>query len=334
MVAVSIARRGVAAAAAAFAITRPASAQPAKIRLRYGTAFPADHPGTRRIAEAADAIAADTANEVELRVFPDSRLGSEAEMFNQARLGTLDFASGSGVNQSVAPLGGINAVAFAFDGYDKVWAAMDGKLGDQVRAQFAASGLHVLPRMLDNGFRHITTGTKVVNTPDDLKNLRIRVPDHQLWITLFTALGATPVSVEFAALYAALQIRSLAGEENPLPLIASARLNEVQGHAALTGHIWDGHHIFANARRWGSLPGPVQDSITCRFTEAAVKERDDIVALNATLRGTLGAAGLAFTTPDRAAFRDALKPYGFYQEWRQRFGPEAWALLEQYTGPL
>ena len=111
-----------------------ATAQNAKYRLRYGTAFPADHPGVKRIQEAGAAIAKDTGGQVDLQVYPNSQLGSEPDMFSQIRSGALDFMSTSGVNQTVVPVGGINAVAFAFESYDKVWAAMDGELGNHVRA--------------------------------------------------------------------------------------------------------------------------------------------------------------------------------------------------------
>jgi len=181
---------GFVAASALTTFGAPAIAQRAKYRLRYGTAFPADHPGAARIQEAAPAIAKDTSGQVELQVYPNSQLGSEPDMFSQVRSGALDFMSTSGVNQTVVPVGGINAVAFAFDDYSKVWAAMDGDLGAHVRAQFEKVGLHVFEKVLDNGFRNITTGAKPINAPEDLKGLKIRVPGNQLWVTMFNALGA------------------------------------------------------------------------------------------------------------------------------------------------
>src|SRR4051795_6217560 len=117
---------GFVAASALTTFGAPAIAQRAKYRLRYGTAFPADHPGAARIQEAAPAIAKDTSGQVELQVYPNSQLGSEPDMFSQVRSGALGSMSTSGVNQTVVPVGGINAVAFAFDDYSKVWAAMDG----------------------------------------------------------------------------------------------------------------------------------------------------------------------------------------------------------------
>ena len=332
-----ISRRGFGiglAGGAALAVCGTAAAQNAKYRLRYGTAFPADHPGVKRIQEASAALAKESGGQVDLQVYPNSQLGSEPDMFSQVRSGALDFMSTSGVNQTVVPVGGINAIAFAFDSYDKVWAAMDGELGDHVRTQFGKVGLHVMPKMLDNGYRNITTSAKPVNSPADLKGLKIRVPGNQLWVTMFTALGAAPTSINFGELYAALQTRIVDGQENPLALIESAKLYEVQTHLALSGHIWDGHYIFANARRWNGMPAEIRDVITKHLGDAAVKEREDIVALNTSLVDKLKNAGVAFNTPDKQPFRAMLKEAGFYAEWKKRFGDEPWALLEKYTGPL
>ena len=336
----TITRRGFArtfAAAGAVALTggvSPAWAQSAKYKLRYGTAFPADHPGVTRIQEASTAIAKETNGQVDIQVYPNSQLGSEPDMFSQTRSGALDFMSTSGVNQTVVPVGGINAIAFAFESYDKVWAAMDGALGDHVRAQFGKVGLFVFPKVLDNGYRNITSGSKPINGPDDLKGFKIRVPGNQLWVTTFTALGAAPTPVNFGELYAALQTHVVDGQENPLALISSAKLYEVQKYIALSGHIWDGHYIFANQRRWNGLPEDVRAVVVKNFGDAATKERQDILALNKGLIDTLTKAGIVFNTPAKQPFRDVLKSAGFYADWKSKFGDEAWALLEKYTGPL
>jgi tripartite ATP-independent transporter DctP family solute receptor len=188
--------------------------------------------------------------------------------------------------------------------------------------------------MLDNGYRNITSGAKPINTPDDLKGFKIRVPGNQLWVTMFKALGAAPTPINFGELYAALQTKLVDGQENPLALIQSAKLYEVQKYIALSGHIWDGHHIFANQKKWASLPDDVRKVVTDGLSEAAVRQRQDIEKLTGELVETLTKAGVTFNTPDKAAFRVALKTAGFYNEWKEKFGAEAWGLLEKYTGAL
>lgn len=306
----------------------------AKYRLRYGTAFPNSHPGAKRIQEAADAIKTATDGLVELQVYPSSQLGGEADMFSQVRYGALDFMSTSGVNQTVVPVGGINAVAFAFESYDKVWAAMDGDLGDHVRGAFGKAGLHVMPKCLDNGYRNITSSAKPIVTPDDLKGFKIRVPGNPLWVTLFKTLGASPTPIDFGELYAALQTRLVDGEENPLALIQSAKLYEVQKFISLTGHIWDGHYIFANGDKWNGLPADVQKAVTNALTKAAEQQRQDIQRFNEQASDEMTTAGVVINKVDTKPFRDALRTGGYYGDWKTKFGPEAWTVLEKYAGPL
>jgi tripartite ATP-independent transporter DctP family solute receptor len=309
-------------------------AQTAKYRLRYGTAFPNNHPGVVRIIEAAATIKAKTNGLVDLQVYPNSQLGSEPDMFNQTRSGALDMMSTSGVNQTVVPLGSINAVAFAFESYKQVWAAMDGDLGNHVRDAFAKVGLYVFPKCLDNGYRNISSSIKPIVAPDDLKGFKIRVPGNPLWVTLFKTLGAGPTPINFGELYAALQTRIVDGQENPMALIQSAKLYEVQKYISLSGHIWDGHHIFANMTKWNAYPAEVRAVIAETLAEAAVKEREDIVRFNDEAIAEIKATGVAFNQVDTKPFRDALRAGGFYTEWKTKFGADAWALLEKYVGTL
>lgn len=335
----NISRRtfGKAALAGIAASTLPfgrAFAQSAKYRLRYGTAFPTNHPGVLRISEAAETIKTQTNGLVDLQVYPNSQLGSEPDMFAQTRSGALDFMSTSGVNQTVVPVGGINAVAFAFESYTQVWAAMDGELGDHVRAAFAKAGLFVFPKCLDNGYRNITSGAKPIVTPDDLKGFKIRVPGNPLWVTLFKTLGAAPTPINFGELYAALQTHIVDGQENPLALIRSAKLYEVQKYVSMSGHIWDGHHIFGNGPKWAALPEDVRKVITAALSEAAVREREDIQRFNAEAEAEMKAFGVAFNKVDTRPFRDALRSGGFYADWKGKFGADAWTLMEKYCGTL
>src|SRR5215210_3897753 len=136
---------------------RAAFAAEPEFRLKYGTAFPVDHPGVVRIQEAAENINKESNGRVEVPVFPNSQLGSEPDMFAQTRSGALEFMSTSGVNLTIVPVGGINAVAFAFNDYSQVWAAMDGELGAHVRAAFEKANLHLFEKCLDNGFRNMTS---------------------------------------------------------------------------------------------------------------------------------------------------------------------------------
>lgn len=334
----SITRRQFGALAAVGACAAPLRtvwAQGAQITLKYGTAFPADHPGATRIKEAAEALRKDTGGKVDLQVYPASQLGSEPDMISQTRAGAIDIMSTAGTNlQTLVPTAGINGVAFAFKDYATVWAAMDGDLGNYVRTALLKVNLQAYDKVLDNGYRNITTSSKAINTPADLKGFKIRVPGIPMWLSMFKDLGAAPTAIAFGELYSALQTKVVDGQENPLALIESAKLYEVQKYCSLTGHTWDGHFIFGNAKKLQSLPKEVQTALAHRLNEAALKQREDIARLNKDAQAVLTKAGIVFNRPDTTPFRDMLRSAGFYSQWKAKFGDEAWAKLEKYSGKL
>lgn len=323
-------------AAAGLAAAAPAAfAQSGPIKLKYGTAFPADHPGTLRIKAAAEAIRKDTGGKVDLQVYPSSQLGSEPDMISQTRAGAIDFMSTAGTNlQTLVPTAGINGVAFAFKDYATVWAAMDGDLGTHVRTALAKVNLYAFDKVLDNGYRNITTGTKPIVTPADLKGFKIRVPGIPMWISMFKALGASPTAIPFGELYSSLQTKVVDGQENPLALIQSGKLYEVQKFCSLTGHTWDGHFIFGNAKKMQALPKEVQVALVTHLNAAALAQREDIARLNQDAQAQLAKLGIAFNRPDPAPFREMLKSAGFYTEWKGKYGDDVWAKLEKYSGKL
>jgi len=327
--ATTLAAAGVAATLPRFALAE------GEIKLKYGTAFPADHPGTLRIKEAAEAIRKDTGGKVDLQVYPTSQLGSEPDMISQTRAGAIDIMSTAGTNlQTLVPTAGINGVAFAFKDYDAVWAAMDGDLGAYVRSALAKVNLYAYDKCLDNGYRNITSASKAIVTPADLKGFKIRVPGIPLWISMFKALGASPTAIPFGELYSSLQTKVVDGQENPLPIIATARLYEVQKTCSLTGHVWDNYWILGNKRAFQKLPQDVQAIVTREFDRSANDERSDIAKLSESLRTDLTAKGMQFLDVDRSVFRQALAKTSFYSDWKAKFGEEAWVQLEKAAGKL
>ena len=335
----TIARRqfvqGLAAGGALAATGSTAFAQTAPITLKWANNIPVTHPSNVRIREAVEAIRKDTNGKVDIQVFPNNQLGGDTDMLSQVRSGAIDIFPLSGlILQTLVPVAGINGLAFAFKDYQTVWAAMDGDLGTYVRAAVGKVNLHVFDRCLDNGYRNITSSTRPINTAADLKGFKIRVPVSPLWTSMFKALEASPASINFSEVYSALQTKVVEGQENPLAVIDLAKLYEVQKYCSMTGHMWDGQWVLANGKRWAALPPDIQAVITKHVTAAVMNQRDDIRRLNNGLEAQLKAKGLTFNYPENKSFRDALSKAGFYKEWRGKFGDEAMAQLEKYSGKL
>jgi tripartite ATP-independent transporter DctP family solute receptor len=300
---------------------------------KYANDAPEAHPINIRAREMAAAIKAQTGGRFDLQIFPSSQLGSDTDTLSQVRLGSVEFFTLSGlILSTLVPAASINGIGFAFPNYDSVWKAMDGDLGAYVRAQIAKANLIAMDKIWDNGFRQTTTSTTPIATPDDFRGMKLRVPPSPLWTSMFKALGAAPTSINFNEAYSALQTKIVDGQENPLAIISTAKLYEVQKYCSLTNHMWDGFWFLANQRAWERLPDDVRDVVAENINAAALKEREDVAMLNATLQQDLTDKGLIFNKLDPAPFRDKLRAAGFYTEWKNKYGEEAWSLLEKSIG--
>ncbi len=313
--------------------TRPAGA--AEFTYKFASNLPAAHPLNIRAGEAAARILKATDGKVEIRLFPNSQLGTDTDMLSQLRSGAIEMFTLSGlILSTLVPPASINGIGFAFKDYGQVWPAMDGKLGAYVRAEIAKRGLLAMDHIWDNGFRQTTTSTKPIVTPADFKGMKLRVPVSPLWTSLFTAFGAAPASINFSEVYSALQTHIVDGEENPLAIIETAKLYEVQKYCSLTNHMWDGFWFLANRRAFDKLPPSAQEIVAKELNQSALEERTDVAKLNADLQGKLTTAGMQFNAVDAAPFREALRSAGFYKDWRGKYGDEAWGVLESAVGTL
>lgn len=324
-----------AAGAAAGLPLGSAYAQQAEFSYKYANNLPVTHPMNIRAKEMVDAIRAETKGRVDIQVFPNNQLGSDTDMLSQLRSGALEFFTLSGlILSTLVPATSITGIGFAFADYDAVWSALDGELGAYVRAQISKAGIVPMDKIWDNGFRQITSSSKPINTADDLRGFKIRVPVSPLWTSMFKAFEASPASINFAEVYSALQTKIVDGQENPLAIIQTAKLYEVQKYCSITNHMWDGFWFLANGRAWERLP-PDLRAIVAKYANAAgMSERTDVAKLNASLQKELTDKGLVFNQAKSDTFRDKLRKSGFYEEWKAKYGNEAWAVLEKYSGKL
>jgi tripartite ATP-independent transporter DctP family solute receptor len=312
-----------------------ARAQTAEFTYKFANNLPESHPLVARAKEMSAAIKTETNGRFDLQIFPNNQLGSDTDMLSQIRSGGVEFFTLSGlILATLVPAASINGIGFAFPDYNAVWKAMDGDLGAYVRGEITKANLVVMDKIWDNGFRQTTSSTKPINGPDDYKGFKIRVPVSPLWTSMFKAFDASPASINFSEVYSALQTKIVEGQENPLALISTAKLYEVQKYCSLTSHMWDGFWFLANRRAWEKLPEDVRAIVAKNINAAALNERGDTAKLNATVREELAGKGMVFNQPEIAPFREKLRSAGFYSEWKGRYGDEAWALLEKSVGKL
>ncbi|MBV9150344.1 MAG: DctP family TRAP transporter solute-binding subunit [Alphaproteobacteria bacterium] len=295
-----------------------------RFHYRLGVNQPAQSPTARRLAEMAESIHRETNGEFRVDVFPESRLGPDPQMFADVQKGALDFYLAGATLGGIAASSALPLLPFTFSDNAAVFAALDGALGDVIRGELAAAGLHAFRHCWLNGFHHITTSNRPIRDADDFRGLKIRTPGGELAADFFRTLGAEPGMVPFSGMYAALKAKTFDGQSDPLGVVQSLRLDEVQTYLSLTGHWWSGFTLMANAQRWQVVPREIQ-AVVERNTERFAKlQRQDVEAVNAAGEAELARRGMIVNRADIASIRARLGD--FYARWRRRFDPAVWAL--------
>ena len=238
--------------ALAGAVSSPSLVRAAPVTLKYGTNVPSSNPLNIRLDEAFKRIRDETSGEMDIRLFPDNQLGGDSAMINQIRSGAIDGYSASGVIIStLVPGAAITGLGFAWKNEDQVFGALDADLGAFVRKELSKVSLFAMDKCWDVSFKTLTSSTKPVLKPEDLKGFKICVPVAPLIFSLFQALEAAPASINFSEAYLALQTKIVDGTDLPLITFATAKLWEVQRYVSVTNHMWDGLWQVFNARKWG-----------------------------------------------------------------------------------
>ena len=298
-----------------------------RFHYRLGANQPAHSPTARRLAEMAAAILKDTDGEFRLDVFPESRLGPDPQMFADLQAGKLDFYLAGATLGGIAPSSALPLMPFTFKDNAAVFAALEGALGDVIRAELARAGLHAFRHNWLNGFHHITTSTRPIQTAADFAGLKIRTPGGELAADFFRTLGAEPGMVPFSGMYEALKVKTFDGQSDPLGVVQSLRLDEVQTYLSLTGHWWSGFTLLAHGAAWQKLPSEIQRVVERHAEAAARSQHADVAAINDAGEQVLAGHGMTVNQADSAGIRARLGD--FYARWQAKFDPAAWALLPQ-----
>jgi TRAP-type transport system periplasmic protein len=297
-----------------------------RFQYRLGLNQPAGSPTVGRITEMAEAVRHETDGEFLIEVFPESRLGPDPKMFADMRNGALEFFVAGATLGEVAPTSALPLLPFAFRDSKAVFTALDGALGDQIRSELAQNGIYAFRYCLQNGFHHLTTSTRPIHTAADLAGLKIRSPGGAIARDFFAAFGAEAGYVPFSQMYGALKARKFDGQSDPLGVVLSLRLYEVQTYLSLTAHWWSGFTLLANAALWRALPQGIREIAERNAEKFALLQREDIERVNAAGTEELARRGMQVNAADTASFRAKLG--GFYTRWREKVGPTNWRLLE------
>jgi tripartite ATP-independent transporter DctP family solute receptor len=306
--------------------------RPSPIRYKLGLNQPAESSTAKRMAEMAEAIARDTDGGFILEVHPESRLGPDPQMFADVQKGSLEFYLSGATLGGIAATSALPMLPFAFKSSRSVFAALDGALGEAIRGELSRAGLHAFRWSLQNGFHHITTSNRPIQTAADFDRLKIRTPGGAIATEFFQALRAEAGMVPFSGMYEALKTKRFDGQSDPLQVVLALKLDEVQTYLSLTGHWWSGFTLLAHGAAWAALPADIQ-WVTERNVEAfAKRQRTDVERINAEGEAALAERGMIVNQADTASIRGRLGD--FYARWKAKFPPATWRLLEAHADGL
>jgi TRAP-type transport system periplasmic protein len=305
-----------------------ASASAQVIELKLGNTNPASGNQSLVAEEFAKRVNEKLAGKVKVTVFNNSQLGNERELLQKLKIGTVDISQPSTIMSTIAPEFGVFDLPYLLKDRAHVARFVDKVFWSDLAPKAEAKGYKVIA-VYENGIRHITNNKRPIDTPADLKGLKIRIPKGVWRQHMFEAYGAVPAPMEFSELFVALQSGVMDGQENPLPNIYGAKLNEVQKFLSLTAHVYTPSFLTVGLDRWNKLPADIRTEIEKIARDVqpwalATGEKEDIDIL-----AKLKKSDIKVNTANRDAFVAASKPV---YELFDKDVPGGKALVEKTLG--
>lgn len=294
---------------AVFANGQKEKAEEVKIyKIDLATSYANNHIFAKMMDEMAKELNATSNGRLEVKTFHDSIMGSEKDNVDSISNGSLQLSIvGGGQIGSLYPEISVFDAPFCISDNDQLQKVNDSQIGKDMFEGLAAKRSIRILGSLYAGRRFITTSTKPVYSPEDLKGLKIRVPDQELSIANFRAFGANPTPMAFSEVYLALQQRVVDGQENPLTQIMSAKFYEVQKYISLTGHVTQVVFLVANEQFLNSLPNDLKQLIIEVGAKYSKMASDDSVAYEEEQLAKLDEYGMIICEPDVGAFKELSK---------------------------
>ncbi len=294
----------IAVALAAVAISVPAAAK----EFRSSDVHPEDYPTVMAVKYMSDIIKQKTGGKDSIKVYTMSQLGGEKDTIEQTKIGALDF-----VRINVAPMNNIcpetmvPTMPFLFRSKEHMRKVLDGPIGDEILKSCEKQGFVGLA-FYDSGSRSLYTVKKPVKSLADVKGMKIRVQQSDLWVALLQAMGANATPMPYGEVYTALKVGTVDGAENNWPSYDTSRHFEVAKYYAITEHSMAPEMLLMSKKVYDGLT-PDEQKIIRDAAKASVpymRKLWDEKELES--RKKVEAGGAQIVEVDKKSFQDAMKP--------------------------
>ena len=249
-------------------------------------------------------------SDLKVQIYGSSQLGSDSDVIQALQLGSgaTMYIGGTATFNTFAPRVGVLDLPFLWKNYDHAGRALDGSVGDALKADFEKVGFKVLDYGYSWGYRNVVTRDKKITKPEDLKGLKLRTIQSPIYVAAINAMGANATPMAFDQIYTAMQTGVLDGFEHAASQVYSSKLYEVAKYVALTRHLFGATALTYSLPLWNKLSPEdqkvVQDGadFAIEIARAMAPEREQS-ALN-----KLVAKGMEITTVDTTPFREKAIP--------------------------
>jgi tripartite ATP-independent transporter DctP family solute receptor len=266
------------------------------------------------------AIESGTNGKYKIQQFANSALGGEREVIEGLQLGTIDMAIVStGATLNFVPSTGVFDIPFLFRDLAHARKVLDGEIGQKMLAEFPKRGIIALA-WGEQGFRNLTNNVRPVVTPADAKGLKIRTTENPIHIAAFRELGVLATPMAWPEVATALQQGTIDGQENPLSVIVSAKLSQLQKYLSLTSHVYGPALVLMSPNVYEGLSDAEKDVFKKAGKDAAQAMRNYVDAVEKSGLEELKKQGMKINTVDHEAFVKAVQPV--YPQYYKQFGKE------------
>lgn len=307
----------------AMAVVAPAyAAEDFKANYKVTMTQSATHPYGVGAAKLADIIKERTNGRITLTLFTDSQLAKgEQEMLQALQMGTIDIYVGStGPVGNFSPSMNILDIPFLFRDFQHVDKVLDGPIGRQLLADLEKNQLKGLA-FWENGFRNLTNSRGPIRTPDQGRGLKLRTMENKTHMAAFRAAGISPTPMAWAEVYPALEQKVIDAQENPIAVIYSSKIYEVQKHLSLTGHVYSPAPVIFSMVKWNRIPKADQEIIQKAAVEVAAFQRKLNRDAEASKIKEMESKGMMVVRDvDKAAWQAAMKPA--MADFEKQFGKD------------
>jgi TRAP-type transport system periplasmic protein len=280
----------------------------AKMVLKIGHYANAQHAGNKAAQMFAEGVAQRTGGEITVEIYPNNELGNPPEVLEQNVLGVIDMSLPTqGQLAKYSKKFGCVMLPFAYENYDHAYKVLDGPFIKWAQNDLEGAGLVFLANW-EWGFRNLTNSVHPVNSPADVKGLKIRTPPELSNQSAMEALGATVQTIQFSELPMALKQGVVDGQENPVSVIYSFKIYETQKYLAMTGHTYNSMVHVMSKKTWDKLTPKQQIIVREESKKAGDFMRQTLRDAEADQIKKLQELGMQVTRPDVTAFKAMMGP--------------------------